>query len=50
MPLSLGKIEQDIGKTVDFKREIDCLFLLQKFKYKQLSNTVVAFLIGGILE
>ena len=26
MPLSLGKIEQDIGKTVDFKREIDCLF------------------------
>ena len=45
MPLSLGKIEQDIGKTVDFKREIDCLFLLQK-----LSNTVVAFLIGGILE
>ena len=43
MPLSLGKIEQDIGKTVDFKREIDCLFLLQKFKYKQLSNMVVAF-------
>ena len=39
-----------IGKTVDFKREIDCLFLLQKFKYRQLSNTVVAFLIGGILE
>lgn len=50
MPLSLGKIEQDIGKTVDFKREIDCLFLLQKFKYRQLSNTVVAFLIGGNLE
>ena len=50
MPLSLGKIEQDIGKTVDFKREIDCLFLLQKFKYRQLSYTVVAFLIGGILE
>ena len=50
MPLSLGKIEQDIGKTVDFKREIDCLFLLQKFKYRQLSNTVVGFLIGGILE
>lgn len=50
MPLSLGKIEQDIGKTVDFKREIDCLFLFQKFKYRQLSNTVVAFLIGGILE
>lgn len=43
MPLSLGKIEQDIGKTVDFKREIDCLFLLQKLKYKQLSNMVVAF-------
>lgn len=50
MPLSLGKIEQDIGKTVDFKREIDCLFLLQKFKYRQLSNTVVTFLIGEILE
>ena len=43
MPLSLGKIEQDIGKTVDFKREIDCLFLLQKFKYRQLSNMVDAF-------
>ena len=30
MPLSLGKIEQDIGKTVDFKREIDCLFFLSE--------------------
>ena len=39
----IQKGRKNIGKTVDFKREIDCLFLLQKFKYKQLSNMVVAF-------
>ena len=49
MPLSLGKIKQDIEKTVDFKREIDCLIDLQKFKLR-LIKYGSCFLIGGILE
>lgn len=33
----IGKIEYETGKTVDFNDEVDCPFLLQKFKYRHLS-------------
>ena len=50
MPLSLGKIEQDIGKTVDFKQEVNCLFLLQKCMVVVVIAVSSVFITDGVKD